>query len=385
MTRIKTVFGGNEIAHIFASRSQYEGRSAGNMSFRADVLYSYAAPIAAFWGDIALINPDRYSNTTSKHQARALRALSHFEQVYIPYFKTALDIVQSTNPNKSASLTDYMKHCARDIAAARELLTKKRSENTRREVQADINRIDTAAKFLWNTVCKKRGNWENAVAPLARAEQKAADVNALKSVGKFVADFNFSPDYSQFEYYRLNRELQDNLHTLAVLESLWKKHAPKAARLMGAEWAKDTGEKVAQVLATKPALQSALESARAVEQARVESEKAELIEKWLNGEGDYIYGVERVFCRVIEDEQTLETSKGARVPLDGAKAIARMAKICRESGQEVKKPDSSIGPYKGLHIDANGTIRIQCHVIEWDSIAQAVARFAPDTFNQAGA
>lgn len=77
---MKTVFDNRMCAHVWAQRTQTEGRSD-NMHFEGDVIYSYRTPIAAFTPEgAALVSSEGYSPTTrSKHLPavhRAIRGLS---------------------------------------------------------------------------------------------------------------------------------------------------------------------------------------------------------------------------------------------------------------------------------------------------------------------
>jgi hypothetical protein len=70
---MKKVFSShNEVAHIWASRSQFEGRG-GNIFFEDDVIYSYGRhfPVAKFGADgITVLFTDRgYSSSTGKHKS----------------------------------------------------------------------------------------------------------------------------------------------------------------------------------------------------------------------------------------------------------------------------------------------------------------------------
>ena len=70
---MKTVFSShNEVAHIWASQSQAEGR-AGNLFFKGDTVYSYGGhfPVARFapeFGDIVLFTDRGYSSSTGRHK-----------------------------------------------------------------------------------------------------------------------------------------------------------------------------------------------------------------------------------------------------------------------------------------------------------------------------
>jgi hypothetical protein len=71
---MKKVFSShNEVAHIWASQSQYEGR-AGNIFFEDGVIYSYGYhfPVARFapeYGNIVLFTNKGYSSSTGKHKS----------------------------------------------------------------------------------------------------------------------------------------------------------------------------------------------------------------------------------------------------------------------------------------------------------------------------
>lgn len=87
---MKTVFNSiNEVCHIFAQRSQNEGR-AGNVFFEGDKIYSYGHHyelgrfISGKNGGVAiLINDSGYSVSTSKHISYLTNATSHYRQFFV--------------------------------------------------------------------------------------------------------------------------------------------------------------------------------------------------------------------------------------------------------------------------------------------------------------
>lgn len=85
---MKKVFSShNEVAHIWASQSQYEGR-AGNIFFEDSVIYSYGYhfPVARFapeYGNIVLFTSRGYSSSTGKHKSLIRAAIpSTYQVVY---------------------------------------------------------------------------------------------------------------------------------------------------------------------------------------------------------------------------------------------------------------------------------------------------------------
>lgn len=83
---MKTVFSSHsEVAHIWASQSQYEGR-ASRVFFEDGVIYSYGRhfPVARFapeYGDIVLFTNQGYSSSTGKHKTLIRSAIPSTHQV----------------------------------------------------------------------------------------------------------------------------------------------------------------------------------------------------------------------------------------------------------------------------------------------------------------
>lgn len=78
----------SEVAHVFAQRTQSEGR-ASRVFFEGDTIYSYGYhfPIAKFVDlpngqTVVLFTLDGYSNSTSKHIGIVRGALSQYDKVY---------------------------------------------------------------------------------------------------------------------------------------------------------------------------------------------------------------------------------------------------------------------------------------------------------------
>lgn len=77
---MKTVFDTKEIFHVYASQSQYEGRTAQrSVFFRDRMIFSYGEhfPLGIFWPglDIIFVNADKYSVTTTRHQSNLRTAI----------------------------------------------------------------------------------------------------------------------------------------------------------------------------------------------------------------------------------------------------------------------------------------------------------------------
>jgi hypothetical protein len=82
---MKHVFNSNEVAHVWASQQQDEGRNSfGNFYFRNDTIFSYGShfPIATMQSNDVLFTLRTYSNTTAKHIGEAYRAITHKNVIY---------------------------------------------------------------------------------------------------------------------------------------------------------------------------------------------------------------------------------------------------------------------------------------------------------------
>jgi len=81
---MKKVFKSDEVAHIWASQSQSEGRnSARNIYFEGTTIYSYGShfPLARFVNGRVLVTNRSYSVTTSKQLYGVRRAINHLESM----------------------------------------------------------------------------------------------------------------------------------------------------------------------------------------------------------------------------------------------------------------------------------------------------------------
>jgi hypothetical protein len=82
---MKTVFSNSEVAHIWASQTQNEGRSSnGSYFFRNNTIYSYGHhfPIATIKDNVCYFTTRSYSNSTAKHINYAAGASSHISKIF---------------------------------------------------------------------------------------------------------------------------------------------------------------------------------------------------------------------------------------------------------------------------------------------------------------
>jgi hypothetical protein len=132
---------------------------------------------------------------------------------------------------------------------------------------------------------------------------------------------------------------------------------------------------------------AAMEAAR----AKYEQELPGLLDQWRAGAdvsipspdwGWYEYGkapVVPTMLRVMGDE--VQTSRGARVPIDHAARALKFVQACVSSQREYVRNGHTehIGNYPIDRIEANGTLHAGCHVIEYAEIQRIAPALSQDS------
>lgn len=129
----------------------------------------------------------------------------------------------------------------------------------------------------------------------------------------------------------------------------------------------------------KAKAKASAERERKAKALRVKKEEAaaqEAIDKWLAGEQVSIPGhIGKVYLRARlyqydegrDPEQTMETSKGARVPLGEAHKAYRFAICKRDKGWSCNGETFAVGSYHLDAVNAQGIVA-GCHRITWDEV-----------------
>lgn len=123
---------------------------------------------------------------------------------------------------------------------------------------------------------------------------------------------------------------------------------------------------------------------------RVELERLALpekIEKWRQGEpvhfgyGSVGSGIPSIMLRLSKDKTEVETSLGARFPVDHARLALRIITKVMESRQEYVKNGHTIhlGHYSLDRIEVDGTVHAGCHVVKWDEIKRLIPQLGEAT------
>jgi len=110
------------------------------------------------------------------------------------------------------------------------------------------------------------------------------------------------------------------------------------------------------------------------EERKRERESQERLQKWVDGESDYppsAYGPIRLRIRGEE----LQTSHGARVPLDHAVKAFRVLKRLHDKGQTYQRNGHTIhlGHFALDALDTEGNVTAGCHSVAWDEITRVAA------------
>lgn len=405
---MKTVFSNQELFHIYASGTQSHGRSSnGNVYFEGGVLYSYGKhfPIAMEYGDKYLFTNDSYSMTTSKHVSQARRALRHRDCIELPALRIVQELLwikkrakqgdkyyKQDLPKQAAA---YCKGMAREIQNAQDKLKRARSDWMQKYWQGQIEFHEFAARFVWQDIAGRKSDPIAGAMKQDKKERKARLIEAIEiDLDQFTrgAKFAKAREYA-LEIAKMRRNLLRNQHDGKDLEYI-------AIRVRAACESRisDLRRKLVAINAgnreffTK-AMQSNLEAAYnnaelAIERyinpiyavACAEVKRFQDMtrkEKEARFHAREIHGISGrdIICRV--HKENVETSGGARVPLDHAIRLFKFAEHCRNDGKGYEG-GLNIGAYNLNKIEPSGNVTIGCHYITWDAIADCAARYMPE-------
>lgn len=390
---MKTVYTGREVPHIFAQRNIPAARNSNDtLRFDGATLRSYAEPIAHFLPDgRCLVSVDKFSVTTSKHQAWTRYALNHMPTVWVTDLWRLVDIVTYRGEHETL---EYIKRRMANIAALESRLEKQRSDWKKSETRQEIQVETESAAIAWQAL-GKRGDWRKTagseIVKRDRAEKRrryqstkdslaaAIDVD-MSRLSERVAEIEARGETYQGATFFALENLRDDLMRRDALGALrhpltsaaWK----DARKLMGKAWAAEYLALARRVETAAQSLQPRIDELRAAHIAAERLTNAEKLEKWLNGDNVAAPRLCEVVCRVKGD--TVETSQGARVPLNDALRVVKLAKACRDKGEGMQRETFATGPYKGVTVDALGNVTIGCHRLTWQCISDCVARFMPE-------
>jgi hypothetical protein len=137
------------------------------------------------------------------------------------------------------------------------------------------------------------------------------------------------------------------------------------------EYGKFFGIKVPKItipeIADLDDLKKQLAAKAAKDAAKTRKKNAEAIQQWRNGERDYVTSP-NTMLRIVGNE--VQTSRGARLPVEHACKGLTLVQACVSSGREWVRNGHTLhlGHYSIDRIEANGTVHAGCHVVEYAEI-----------------
>lgn len=115
---MKTVFSNSELAHVWASQTQNEGKTNGGFYFHGRTIYSSGShfSIATIKDDICYFTTRSYSNTTAKHINYTRQASSHIKKLYC---YSPIEADRGEHTNNLGDFNNVAKDIARSLTNAR--------------------------------------------------------------------------------------------------------------------------------------------------------------------------------------------------------------------------------------------------------------------------
>lgn len=386
------VFPGREVAHIWNSQTQEEGRNNnGQLYFTGRRIYSYGSHYLAGFimpDGVALLNDSGYSITTSKHMSYVNSASCNRTTYRVPAL-TALDyalcaLAEGNGRRHKARVRDYLlKHAA----------------GLSEEAGAYVAGVFGLLRS-WPAI--KREAERKAIK--AKAEEAKRNHAQALALAKRFADMSAEsfalaiPDESGRDV--VSGHYEESLASFTKKMAAAHKAASKAGqvRRKAILWERlkalrsfDSAGFGGSTMRPDAATIAAEKERRRIEREREEAERRA---DWLAGKGngrfDDVSG--GALLRVSGDmgkpeTAELETSHGARVPLMHAIKVFRFVKLIREQAQSGKLESLNgedraclaiawqrngrtvrVGHYQLDAIYGNGDFQAGCHRINWPEI-----------------
>ena len=337
---MKKVFDNSQLAHVWAQRTQDEGRTTNkNMFFSGDTIYSYGRhfPVATFIDEkstgetYVIYNNDSYSVSTTKHQSYVRRAVSHYEIIPV-------------NTRIASVIAEYG-HKTPRIESVTAEYGHKTQQNLRNYLKTMLKSY--AVEHLENIL-------QNTGYTVAKRRKKSLiqdDINIA------VADFK----------------------NIEKLLSIFKIKIPVALRRKLEKLQTDTASVTAQF--KKQIAQENKERRERQEKYKAVQEKlvAEALPLWRDGlerghHAAILRNQKKVYLRVKGDN--IQTSHSASFPVDHAKKAWPIILTYKRSINPEPKNFYKVIRLGHFHIDKidnQGNVTAGCHYVEFDEI-QRIAK-----------
>jgi hypothetical protein len=407
MAREKHVYPTNEIAHLWAHQSKPDARNPqSNFYFRGDTIYSYGShfPIARHIehdGKKAVLFTSRtYSNTTAKHVHNTRGSIPRG----VPVFE-----VDDVRQNPTDSYKDKRKDVDEQIARLRlarpenkyqlrvkttkgKLTWKYKGED--READAVLgkrlamnpsgNVVYRVNKTLYNITLRAGKNAGiTVIQSLSRAEARivldildsvpqkhwdnfednraklAKKVDAAREVARKQTSISRNPGSLAKAFNKLQTTVVD-LNAFAQFFGGDQVTVPDELSFL-ADIAAQHEERM-EVASSRAAATRVRKWRQREEDAKLKFE--EKLPRWLAGEDVYLGYVPNIGTDYLRSRRgEVETTRGARVPLDHVKKALPLVLSYVTNGREFKPNGHTIrlGYYTVSGIDADGTLTVGCH------------------------
>lgn len=439
---VKTVFDNDMCAHVWAQQTQAEGRgSKGSVFFEGTALYSYGHHYLTGFiiNNIAFLNTNKHSITTTRHQSRARQASCQYQQVFLPdltQLRYALIGAKNGYADKSASvvktyLESHPEIDIRDAAilgrlfgfkvsqieamkrAAERKAARALKEEQARELREAIREAEWLADMSDERFTKWRGQmycndrerpitWNDTGYLADYGKRAAKRLFKARKLGK-ARRFSAKRLATLLAREKTIRAWTANLETLAAQQlaaHLVRFRAEYEAAATDAErynvasrnsvtyWRNQIGSDHAEAALLDSAL-AVVESERAKQRIKEQEKEREQFNAWQRGENvrcPYsFFSDENGKAYIARRGEQLVTSQGASVPWDHAVKAFRFIKLCRETARPFHTNGRVIrvGHFTVESIDENGNMVAGCHRFSWEEIerlakAEGVFDAAPD-------
>lgn len=344
--RVRTHFASSEIAHIWANQGAPTGHCPSSMSFDGDAFNSYNTTIARRIrsnGHVAyVVDRARFSVTTSNHQSAVLHALSDTDKV----FKLDKGSYSQGLDYTPQSLRDYYLEQSKPQLTNHKLAHMRAREVIRQQTERE-KALEVCEFFGLGTA--KISALIEKHAPAVREAEDILDAKAKRQTElneTLIQRKKAAAIVRAGQIARGEREIEDN-------ETFDRSYFGR--RMWSA--------KPDEFLEERPDLQQAVDASR-MRKAKVK------IDAWRSGElSTYqlpnAYQLPAMLRQL--DRETVETSRGARIPMSDAERAYRFVTSRRGQAWRSNGEQCPVGPYKLDAINEAGIVA-GCHRISWDEI-----------------
>lgn len=437
--RVKTVFDNAQCFHVWAAQTQDAGRTNnGNVSFKSGVLYSYNAAIAAIVKGAdgrryGLVTNQKYSVTTGAHVSSAWRALGYSEEnqranglaglFHVPFIAsgsnggwgetTQGDIHEANRDSMLAAIETYLETRLSARLGSFTFVRYHYSGKDKTDLETANEMHAAAIKYCAAFGAKlytKAQQKKRAAAIVAKCEAIEARMQALQAKRetpaykraqerKAAADAAFlAPHLDAARRYWLEHieargwpehigRVYKGYDSQGVTPNMPGLGAPIYETLEGEALDAARNKWLEQSISEtgrRRAKDARRDANKLAERIALAKKNAAGIAKWKAGETAYCpaYCDEQggAFFRILGNE--LQSSQGARVPLDHAIRVFKFVRLIRERHNEAQRSERSVawetngrslsvGHFKVSRVYNDGSFIAGCHTVYWPAIEEA--------------